>query len=140
MDQAWDQEQWKSIHYRSAEEMHKKRERSYQAYETEWTLTDIEKPELPPDQTRRPKGSIIYHEVTVRCAVYRHGYKANQELPTREKQREVCEVALEEFSKKLNKRNLQTLLECERASRRPSAKGVSKGKTVRQFRVIGKCP
>lgn len=115
VDQAWDQEQWKDIHYRSAEEMHKKRERSYQAYETEWTLTDIEKPELPPGQTRRPKGSIIYHEVTVRCAVYRHGYKANQELLNREKQRVVCEVALEEFSKKLNKRNLQTLPECEQA-------------------------
>ncbi|MFZ3131433.1 MAG: IS1634 family transposase [Desulfosporosinus sp.] len=115
VEQAWDQEQWKNINYRSAEEIRKKRERSYQAYETEWTLTDIEKPELPPGQTRRPKGSIIYHEVTVRCAVYRHGFKAKQELQNREKQREVCEVALEKFSKKLNKRNLQTLSECEQA-------------------------
>lgn len=118
VDQAWDQEQWKNIHYRSAEEMRKKRERSYMAYETEWTLTDIEKPELPLGQTRRPKGSILYHEVTVRCAVYRHGYKAEQELQNREKQRIACEVALEEFSKKLNKRNLQTLRECEQASHR----------------------
>ena len=115
VDQAWDQEQWKTIHYRSAEETRKNRERSYQAYETEWTLTDIEKPELPPGQTRRPKGSIIYHEVTVRCAVYRHGYKADQELQNRKNQRVACEAALEEFSKKLNKRNLQTLPECEQA-------------------------
>jgi len=114
-DQAWDQEQWKNIHYRSAEETRKNRERSYQAYETKWTLTDIEKPELQPGQTRRPKGSIIYHEVIVRCAVYRHGFKADQELQNREKQRVACEAALEDFLKKLNKRNLQTLSECEQA-------------------------
>lgn len=115
VDQAWDQGQWESINYRSSEEMRKKRERSYEAYETAWTLTDIEKPELPPGQTRRPKGSIISHEVTVRCAVYRHGYKAEQEFQNREKQRVVCEAALEDFSKKLNKRKLQTLPECEQA-------------------------
>ncbi len=81
-------------------------------------MTDIEKPELPPDQTRRPKGSIIHHEVTVRCVIYRHGYKADQELQNRTKQRVACEATLEEFSRKLNKRNLQTLQECEQASKR----------------------
>ncbi len=50
-------------------------------------MTDVEKPELLPWQTRRPKGTIIYHEVTVRCAVYRHGYKADKELKIRENQR-----------------------------------------------------
>lgn len=117
VDQAWEQEQWKDINYRSAEEIRKKRERSYQAYEAEWTLTEIEKPELPPGQTRRPKGSVIRHEVTVRCAVYRHGYKAGQELQNREKQRKACEVALVEFSRKLNKRNLQTVQECQQAGK-----------------------
>ena len=118
VDQAWDQEQWKDINYRNAEEMRKNRERSYQAYEAEWTLTETEKPEIPPGQTRRPKGSIIRHEVTVRCTVYRHGHKAEQELQKREKQREDCEAALEEFSKKLNKRNLQSLQECQQAGER----------------------
>ena len=118
MDQAWDQEQWTDIHYRSAEEIRKKRERTYQAYETQWTLTDIEKPELPPDQTRRSKGSIIHHEVTVRCVIYRHGYKADQALQNRTKQRVACDAALENLSRKLNKRHLQTLQECELASKR----------------------
>lgn len=117
-DQAWDQEQWTNINYRSAEEIRKKRERTYQAYETEWTLTDIEKPELEPELTRRPKGSIIKHEVTVRCVIYRHGHKAAQELQNRTKQRVACEAALEQFSRKLNKRNLQTLQECEQAGKR----------------------
>ena len=118
VDKAWDQEQWKDIPYRSAEEIRKKKDRSYQAYETKWTLTEIEKPELAPEQTRRPKGSIIRHEVTVRCAIYRHGNKANQELRNREEQRIACEAALEEFSRKLNKRNLQTIKECEEAGER----------------------
>ncbi len=118
VDQAWDQEQWTNINYRSSEEIRKKRERTYQAYETQWTLTDIEKPELLPDQTRRPKGSIIHHEVTVRCVIYRHGYKADNESQNRKNQRVACEAALQEFSKKLNKRNLQNLQECEQASQR----------------------
>ena len=118
VDQAWDQEQWTDINYRSAEETRKKRERTYQAYETEWTLTDIEKPELVADQTRRPKGSIIHHQVTVRCVIYRHGYKADQALQNRTKERVACEAALVEFSRKLNKRQLQTLQECEQASHR----------------------
>lgn len=66
VNQAWEKEQWKDINYRNAEEIRKKRERSYQAYEAEWALTETEKPELPPDQTRRTKGSIIRHEVIVR--------------------------------------------------------------------------
>ena len=115
VDQAWEKEQWKDINYRNAEEIRKKRERSYQAYEAEWTLTETEKPELPPGQTRRPKGSIIRHEVTVRCTIYRHGYKAEQELKVREQQRMACEAALQEFSRKLNKRNLQNIKECEQA-------------------------
>ena len=118
VDQAWDQDQWEDINYRNAEEIRKKRERSYQAYETEWTLTETEKPELPPGQTRRPKGSIIRHEVSVRCVVYRHGYKAKQELQNRDKQRVDCEAALEEFLQKLNKRNLQTLKDCEQVGER----------------------
>jgi transposase len=118
VDRAWDQEQWKDINYRSAEEIRKKRERSYQACEAEWTLTETEKPELLPGQTRRPKGSIIRHEVNVRCVIYRHGHKAEQELKNREQQRVVCESALKEFSRKLNKRNLQTLKECEQAGER----------------------
>jgi hypothetical protein len=64
------------------------------------------KPELPPGQTRRPKGSITRHEVTVCGVVYCHGHKADQELKNREKQREACEAALEEFSRKLNKSSL----------------------------------
>ncbi len=118
VDQAWDQGKWQNIDYRSAEEIRKNRERSYQACEAEWTLTENEKPELLPGQTRRPKGSIIHHKVTVRCALYRHGYKANQELQKREKERIDCEAALEEFSRKLNKRNLQTLPECQQAGER----------------------
>lgn len=118
VDQAWDQDLWEDINYRNAEEIRKNRECSYQAYETEWTLTETEKPELPPDQTRRAKGSIIRHEVTVRCTVYRHGYKAKQELKVREQQRIACEATLEEFSRKLNKRNLQTLKDCEQAGER----------------------
>lgn len=72
----------------------------------------------PPGQTQCPKGSIIRHKVTVRCAVYRHGHKADRELQNREKQRVACEAALEEFSRKLNKRNLQTLQKCEQANER----------------------
>ena len=53
--------------------------------------------------------------MTVRCAVYRHGYKADKELQNREKQRVACEAALEEFSRKLNKRKLKTLPDCEQA-------------------------
>jgi len=115
VDQAWDLEQWTDINYRSAEEMRQKRERSYQAYDAEWTMTDIEKPELVPGQTRRPKGTIIYHVVTVRCAVYRYGYKADKELKIRENQRVACEAALEELSRKLNKRKLKTIPDCEQA-------------------------
>ena len=99
-------------------EVRKKKDQSYQAYETEWTLTEIEKPELAPGQTRRTKGLIIYHKVTVRCTIYRHGNKADQELKNREEQRIACEAALEEFSRKLNKRNLQTLKDCEVAGER----------------------
>ncbi|GAB6171255.1 hypothetical protein JCM15765_07330 [Paradesulfitobacterium aromaticivorans] len=78
-------------------------------------MTNLEKPELSPGQTRRPKGSILRHEVTVRCAIYRHGHKAEQELQNREKQRVACEAVFEKFSRKLNKGNLQTLPECEQA-------------------------
>mgnify|MGYP001265004146 CR=1 FL=1 len=35
VNQVWDQDQWEDINYRNAEEIRKKRERSYQAYETE---------------------------------------------------------------------------------------------------------
>ena len=118
VDKAWDQAKWEDIPYRTAEEIRKKKDQSYKAYETEWTLTEIEKSELAPGQTRRTKGSIIHHEVTVRCAIYRHGNKADQELQNREEQRIACEAALEDFSRKLNKRNLQTLKECEEAGAR----------------------
>jgi transposase len=118
VDLAWNESQWHEIPYRSAEERRKNKERSYQCYETQWTLIEIEKPELPPGLTRRPKGSIIHHEVTVRCVIYRHGNKAQQELEKREQQRIDCEAALEEFSRKLNKRSLQTLQECTLAGER----------------------
>lgn len=115
VDQAWASQAWQNIHYRSAAEIRKNMERTYQAYETEWTLTEKEKPELEPGQTRRPKGSTIIHEVTVRCTIYRHGHKAEQEKQKRQQQREECEKALQEFAKKLNKRNLQTVEECRKA-------------------------
>lgn len=117
VDQAWEREQWSDIHYRSSEEIRKNLPRSYQSYETIWTLTDTEKPELEAGQTRRPKGSIKHHEVTVRCMIYRHKQKAEQELQDRLKQRDACEMALKELEKKLNKRNLQTVKDCEVAGK-----------------------
>lgn len=115
VDQAWAKQAWQNINYRSAAEIRKNMERSYQAFETEWTLAEIERPELEPGQTRRPKGSAVIHEVTVRCTIYRHGHKAEQEKQNRQAEREACEAALQEFSKKLNKRNLQTVEECRKA-------------------------
>lgn len=117
VDQAWAKQTWQNINYRSAAETRKNMERTYQAFETEWTLTDIEKPELEPGQIRRPKGSIIRHEVTVRCTIYRHGHKAEQEKQKRQTEREECEAALQEFTRKLNKRNLQTIEECQKAGK-----------------------
>jgi len=114
VDQAWDQEAWQPIAYRTAQERKKNAPRTYMAYDTEWTVTDEEKPPLEPGQTRRPRGSVVRHQETVRCVVYRHGNQASAEKKNRLEKRAACEAALNEFAGKINKRNLTTLEACQK--------------------------
>lgn len=113
IDQAWANQAWEPISYRTQLEKRKDMERTYSAFETTWTVTDMEKPTLEPGQTRRPHKSIILHQETVRCVIYRHGSEAITEAAARKKKREACEAALLDLSSKLNKRKLQTLKECQ---------------------------
>jgi len=113
IDQAWAAQAWEPISYRTQQEKRKDMARTYSAFETTWTVTDMEKPTLEPGQTRRPHKSIILHQETVRCVIYRHGSEAITEAAARKKKREACEAALLDLSSKLNKRKLQTLKECQ---------------------------
>jgi len=113
VDQAWADQAWKPISYRTQQEKKKNMERTYSAFETVWTVTDKEKPDLESGQTRRSHKSTVVHQETVRCVIYRHGSQAMDEEAARKKKREACEAALEDLSSKLNKRKLQTLKDCQ---------------------------
>jgi transposase len=78
VDNAWEKQSWEQINYANAQEIKYKRKNTYMCFETKWTLTETEKPPLEKGHARRPKGSIIYHETTVRCIVYR---KSRMQIP-----------------------------------------------------------
>lgn len=113
VDQIYAEDGWKTINYRSEQDVKQKLERTYAAYETQWVFLHKIKPDLEPGQTRRPKGSIVQTEIPVRCVVYRNGRKAEQDKVNRFRQRQRCEDAFAELSGKLNKRNLRTAEACQ---------------------------
>jgi hypothetical protein len=113
IDEAYEKDQWKSISYRSGKETKAKKDPPLKAFESTWTLTEKSKPELEPGQKRRPKGSIKTTEIEVRCVFYRHELQAERERQNRVERQEQLELALLEFSTKLNKRQYQELTYCE---------------------------
>jgi len=110
---AWEQDRWKPINYRSTKEVREKIEPPLTAFETTWTLKDTIKPELEPGQKRRPKGSIQTVEIEVRCVFYRHQLNAEREKERRETEKTQLEEALKDFSLKLNKRKFRELDYCQ---------------------------
>ena len=110
---AWEQELWKPITYRSTREVSGKIESPLTAFETTWILKDIIKPDLEPDQKRRPKGSIQTVEIEVRCVFYRHEGKAGHEKFRRDTEKVKLEEALNEFTLKLNQRKFRELKYCQ---------------------------
>lgn len=113
VEKIWEEDSWKPINFRSAEEIRRKLERMHSAYETQWVLVQETKPELKPGQNRRPKGSIIRKEVPVRCVIYRDGRRAQQEKQARLRQRQALDDVLNEFAGKINKRKLTTVQSCQ---------------------------
>ena len=113
VDYALDTNGFKPINFRSAEERKLKMERGHSAFETEWLVIQEIKPELVPGQKRRPKGSIVRKEATVRCVIYRDGNRANLQGKLRKLKRWQCDDALIEFAGKLNKYRLKTLDACQ---------------------------
>src|SRR5665648_406528 len=110
---AWEQELWKPITYRSTREVSGKIESPLTAFETTWILKDIIKPDLELGQKRRPKGSIQTVEIEVRCVFYRHEGKADHEKFRRDTEKVKLEEALNKFTLKLNLRKLQELKYCQ---------------------------
>lgn len=104
---------WKSISYRSTKERKAKIEPPLTAFETTWILTEKIKPDLEPEQKRRPRGSIQTIEIEVRCVFYRHALSAENEKKRRYIKKEQLEKALQEFCTKLNKRKYQGLEYCQ---------------------------
>ena len=113
IEQAWKQDQWIPINYRSTKEVREKIEPPLSAFETTWTLTDTIKPDLEPGQNRRPKGSIQKVEIEVRCVFYRHQLNAEKEKARREHEQARLEEALKDFGTKLNKRKYVNLDHCQ---------------------------
>ncbi|MBE3036019.1 MAG: transposase [Candidatus Atribacteria bacterium] len=83
------------------------------AFENTWILKDIVKPDLEPDQKRRPKGSIQTVEIEVRCVFYRHELTAGHEKNRRDLEKVKLEEALNEFTLKLNLRKFQEFKHCQ---------------------------
>lgn len=109
----YDENTFLPINYSSAEDIKKKRIGCYKAYETEWNIDYVEKPELLQGETRRPRGSSVHHTMKIRCVIYRDEQKARIEKENKDIQLLKCDMALEEFAKKINKRKLTTLKACQ---------------------------
>jgi len=109
IDDAYDNNQWKEISYRSTRETSGKITPPLTAFESKWTLKDKIKPDLEPGQKRRPNGSIKIVEMDVRCTFYRHEVNAKSEKERRAIKKEQLEVALQEFSLKLNQETIGNL-------------------------------
>ena len=110
---AWEQGLWKPLTYRSTRETSGKITPPLTAFENTWILKDIVKPDLEPDQKRRPKGSIQTVEIGVRCVFYRHELTAGHEKNRRDLEKVKLEEALNEFTLKLNLRKFQGFKHCQ---------------------------
>ena len=104
------EEKWQQIPYRSTREINANTVPPLKAFESKWILKETTKPELKEGQTRRPRGSSQTVEIELRCVFYRNSDQAEQEKKNREKQIEKLKNELQEFSGKLNKRNLRDLV------------------------------
>ena len=113
VEDAYDNELWKKISYRSTRETSGKVAPPLMSFESTWTLTDTIKPELQPGQTRRPKGSIQTVAMEVRCVFYRHEINAQSEKEHREIKKEQLEGTLQAFLLKLNQRKYRELDYCK---------------------------
>lgn len=113
IDEASREGNWKPINYRSTKELKAKIDPPLMAFEATWTLTEKIKPELKPEQKRRPRGSIQTIEIEVRCVFYRHALNAEKEAEKREAGKERLEKAMQDFCTKLNKRKYQSLAYCQ---------------------------
>lgn len=114
IEQAYNEERWKTVSYRSTKELKANIAPPLQAFETTWTLTEKIKPDLEPGQKRRPKGSIKTKEIEVRCVFYRHQGRAEQEIMKRKQNLTRLDEALMDFTAKLNKRKYQELDYCRK--------------------------
>jgi len=114
VDNAYRDELWKPISYRSTKEKKAKIAPPLTAFETTWTLKDVIKPELEPGQKRRPRGSIQTVEIEVRCVFYRHELAAQREQERRNSEKERLEEALQGFCLKLNQRRFRELDYCRK--------------------------
>jgi transposase len=113
IEEAYEKKLWKSISYRSSKEIKTNTVPPLSAFESTWTLTETIKPELEPGQTRRPKGSIKTTEIEVRSVFYRHEIQAERDRKNREEKQEQLNLALLDFSAKLNKRQYRELVCCQ---------------------------
>lgn len=113
IDEAYREEIWQPITYRSSKE--KKANVAYplRAFETTWILEEKIKPPLEPGQERRPKGSIKTIQMEVRCVFYRHDLQAARDRQNRERKLKQLEYELELFKTKLNKRAYREHAYCE---------------------------
>ena len=114
IDQAYEENAWKPIQYRSQKEKKAKADPPLQASEATWVLSEKIKPELKPGEKRRPKGSIKTKEIEVRCVFYRHEGKAEKEAKKREEKVQQLEKELEKFESRLNKRKYTSLDHCQK--------------------------
>jgi len=114
IDEAYRENKWDPISYRSTKERKAKIDPPLTAFETTWTLTEKIKPDLEPEQKRRPKGSIKTIEIEVRCVFYRHEIQAEKQTEKRKHDKEQLEKALQEFCAKLNKRRYHELEYCQK--------------------------
>jgi len=113
IDEAYQKEWWEPIPYRSDKEIKAKISPPITAFETEWVLTEVIKPDLQPGQKRRPKGSIKTVEIVVRCVYYRHELNAERERENRQFKMEQMDKSLQEICCKLNKRKYRDLEFCK---------------------------
>lgn len=114
IDEAYHENKWEPISYRSTKERKAKIDPPLTTFETTWTLTEKIKPDLEPGQKRRPQGSIKTIAIEVRCVFYRHELQAEKETEKRKTDKEQLEKALQEFCIKLNKHRYQELEYCQK--------------------------
>lgn len=114
IDEAYQQNIWESVGYRSTKEIAAKIEPPITAFEGTWTVRDVIKPELEPGQKRRPKGSIQNVDIVVRVVFYRHALNAERETAKRNLQKEELDKALQNICGKLNQRKYKEMNYCEK--------------------------